>query len=48
MAGALDHHDVLAVGGAVEGAADAVLELRADLLGVLEVLLGEVGADRDG
>ena len=48
MAGAFDDHDVLAVGRAVERAADTVLQLRADLVGVLEVLLREVGTDGDG
>ena len=48
MPRAFDDHDIFAVGAAVKGAADAVLQLRANLLGVLQVLLREIWADGHG
>ena len=48
MARALDDHDIFAVGRTVKSTADAVLELRADDLGVLEIVLSELRSDGHG
>ena len=48
MARALHDDNVFTVGRAVEGPADTVLELGADDLGVLEIVLSELWSDGHG
>ena len=48
MARALHDDNVFTVGRAVEGPADTVLELGADDLGVLEIVLSELRSDATG